>query len=128
MKRSVIHHLSHPPPKSAVRPPTSIASASLSGRSIFPACPQSGSFYFRALRIRHSTKFIKNSSSYQHQMATATPGESATPSSPAVVKLKPIEATPESFQEFGQVVEASPDGDEFGPRDAQLDLSHGIPR
>ncbi|KAL2249220.1 UNVERIFIED_CONTAM: hypothetical protein Sindi_2395700 [Sesamum indicum] len=61
-------------------------------------------------------------------MATETPGESATPSSPAVVKLKPIEATPESFQEFGQVVEASPDGDEFGPRDAQLDLSHGIPR
>lgn len=44
------------------------------------------------------------------------------------IKLNPIEATPESFHEFGQVVEASPDGDEFGPQDAQLDLSRGIPR
>ena len=47
---------------------------------------------------------------------------------PATVKLKPIEATAESFEPYGQVVEASPDGDEFGPRDAQLDLSRGIPR
>ncbi|GFQ03558.1 hypothetical protein PHJA_002499600 [Phtheirospermum japonicum] len=54
--------------------------------------------------------------------------ESAAPYYPAVIRLKPIEATPESFQEFGQVVEASPDGDEFGPRDAQLDLSYGTPR
>ncbi|CAI9759246.1 unnamed protein product [Fraxinus pennsylvanica] len=46
----------------------------------------------------------------------------------AVIKLKPIEATPETFQEFGQVIEASIDGEEFGPHDAQLDLSHGIPR
>lgn len=44
------------------------------------------------------------------------------------VKLKPVEATPETFREFGQVVEASPDGDLFGPKDAQLDLSRGIPR
>ncbi|ONI24003.1 hypothetical protein PRUPE_2G218200 [Prunus persica] len=44
------------------------------------------------------------------------------------VKLKPIEATVESFEEYGQVVEASPDGEEFGARDAQLDLSHGVPR
>ncbi|CAK9139750.1 unnamed protein product [Ilex paraguariensis] len=48
--------------------------------------------------------------------------------SPAVVKLDLIEATPETFKEFGQVIEASPDGEEFGPRDAQLDLSQGIPR
>ncbi|KAI3809001.1 hypothetical protein L1987_24965 [Smallanthus sonchifolius] len=47
---------------------------------------------------------------------------------PAVVKLKPIEATPETFKEFGQVIQASPDGDEFGPHDAQLDLSQGTPR
>ncbi|CAN4087152.1 unnamed protein product [Withania somnifera] len=46
----------------------------------------------------------------------------------SVMKLKPIEATPESFKEFGQVIEASPDGEEFGPRDALLDLSRGIPR
>ncbi|MCD7467840.1 Ureidoglycolate lyase [Datura stramonium] len=51
-----------------------------------------------------------------------------TTSLPSVMKVKPIEATPETFKEFGQVIEASPDGEEFGPRDAQLDLSRGIPR
>ncbi|RCV27993.1 hypothetical protein SETIT_5G370000v2 [Setaria italica] len=45
-----------------------------------------------------------------------------------VVKLRAVEATPESFAPFGQVIAASPDGDEFGPHDAQLDLSRGIPR
>lgn len=54
------------------------------------------------------------------------PGESTPP--PAVLRLKPIEATAETFGEFGQVIEASPDGEEFGPQDAQLDLSRGIPR
>ncbi|KAK7343832.1 hypothetical protein VNO77_12885 [Canavalia gladiata] len=47
---------------------------------------------------------------------------------PKVVTLKPIEATPSTFKDYGQVVEASPDGQEFGPHDAQLDLSRGIPR
>ncbi|GAB4852180.1 hypothetical protein Ancab_016371 [Ancistrocladus abbreviatus] len=45
-----------------------------------------------------------------------------------VVKLGVIEATPATFEEFGQVIEASPDGHEFGPYDAQLDLSRGTPR
>lgn len=45
-----------------------------------------------------------------------------------VVRLRAVEATPESFAPFGQVITASPDGDEFGPHDAQLDLSRGIPR
>ncbi|KAJ8766024.1 hypothetical protein K2173_020540 [Erythroxylum novogranatense] len=45
-----------------------------------------------------------------------------------ILKLEPIEATPESFKEFGQVIEPSQDGEEFGPRDALLNLSHGIPR
>jgi hypothetical protein len=45
-----------------------------------------------------------------------------------VVKLRAVEATPESFAPFGQVITGSPDGDEFGPHDAQLDLSRGIPR
>nr|POE44680.1 hypothetical protein CFP56_77488 [Quercus suber] len=40
-----------------------------------------------------------------------------------VVEVKVIEATKEGFEEYGQVIEASPDGDEFGPQDAQLDLS-----
>ncbi|KAJ0259729.1 Ureidoglycolate hydrolase [Hirschfeldia incana] len=48
--------------------------------------------------------------------------------SPVEVNLIPIEATPESFADYGQVIEASSDGDRFGPNDAQLDLSRGIPR
>lgn len=54
-------------------------------------------------------------------------GES-TAAAAAAVRLKPIEATAETFGEFGQVIEASADGEEFGPQDAQLDLSRGIPR
>ncbi|XAR48960.1 hypothetical protein NMG60_11031957 [Bertholletia excelsa] len=46
----------------------------------------------------------------------------------AAVRLKPVEANPETFKEFGQVIDSSADGEEFGPRDAQLDLSRGIPR
>jgi len=39
---------------------------------------------------------------------------------------KPI--TPEAFAPFGQVIFASPDGDRFGPHDAQLQLDAGTPR
>ncbi|XP_050208942.1 uncharacterized protein LOC126659666 [Mercurialis annua] len=46
----------------------------------------------------------------------------------AIMKVKAIEATPESFKEYGQVIEASSDGGKFGPQDAQLDLGQGIPR
>nr|XP_004496337.1 uncharacterized protein LOC101509929 isoform X1 [Cicer arietinum]XP_004496338.1 uncharacterized protein LOC101509929 isoform X1 [Cicer arietinum] len=45
-----------------------------------------------------------------------------------VVTVKPIEATPSTFKDYGQVIEASPDGEGFGPHDAQLDLTQGIPR
>ncbi|XP_077217084.1 uncharacterized protein LOC143851509 [Tasmannia lanceolata] len=45
-----------------------------------------------------------------------------------MVKLKTIEATPASFQAFGQVIEVSPDGQQFGPHDAQLELHRGTPR
>lgn len=45
-----------------------------------------------------------------------------------IMKLKAIEATPESFAEYGQVIEATGDGAEFGSQDAQLDLTNGIPR
>ncbi|KAL2324749.1 hypothetical protein Fmac_023807 [Flemingia macrophylla] len=44
------------------------------------------------------------------------------------VTLKAIEATPSTFKDYGQVIEASPDNQKFGPHDAQLDLSQGIPR
>ncbi|EEC71748.1 hypothetical protein OsI_04317 [Oryza sativa Indica Group] len=44
-----------------------------------------------------------------------------------VVTLRAVEATPESFAPFGQVV-AAYGGKRFGPNDAQLDLSRGVPR
>uniref|UniRef100_A0A1D1YMH4 Putative ubiquinone biosynthesis protein UbiB n=1 Tax=Anthurium amnicola TaxID=1678845 RepID=A0A1D1YMH4_9ARAE len=47
---------------------------------------------------------------------------------PATVKLRAIEATPASFAEFGQVISTNPDGGEFGPSDAQLELHRGVPR
>nr|AFK36770.1 unknown [Lotus japonicus] len=47
---------------------------------------------------------------------------------PKLLKLKPIEATPATFKDYGQVIQASPDGHGFGPHDAQLDLTRGIPR
>ncbi|PKA63175.1 hypothetical protein AXF42_Ash007971 [Apostasia shenzhenica] len=52
----------------------------------------------------------------------------ATAKTAKIVELKPIDATTESFAEFGQVVSASRDGEEFGPQDAQLELHRGIPR
>ena len=48
-------------------------------------------------------------------------------SEPTLMRLKPIEATQESFKEYGQVIEASPDGEEFGPNDAQLDFPKESP-
>lgn len=121
MKRLAFPQLSHPPPKSA---------AAACATPIFRACSQSHPLNLDAVK----TDFIKkqsvytDSSSYRRQMAATATGEITVSSSPAVIRLNPIEATPESFREFGQVIEASPDGDEFGPRDAQLDLSRGIPR
>lgn len=44
------------------------------------------------------------------------------------VVLKPVEATADNFKEYGQLIKSSPDGAQFGPQDAQLDLSHGTPR
>ncbi|XP_051116338.1 uncharacterized protein LOC127241367 [Andrographis paniculata] len=79
------------------------------------------SIQFHSRRIAYSPALL----SYSSPMAT---GEATVRSSPAVINLNPIDATPETFKEFGQVIEASPDGDEFGPADAQLDLSRGIPR
>ncbi|MCL7024737.1 hypothetical protein MKW94_017449 [Papaver nudicaule] len=46
----------------------------------------------------------------------------------SMVKLPVIDATPINFADFGQVCEALPDDGAYGPRDAELDLSHGIPR
>ncbi|MGF1600811.1 MAG: ureidoglycolate lyase [Thermosynechococcaceae cyanobacterium] len=45
--------------------------------------------------------------------------------------LKPLQAqsiSAELFQPFGQVIFPSSDGVPYGPQDAQLQLSHGIPR
>ncbi|CAO2826218.1 unnamed protein product [Amaranthus hypochondriacus] len=45
-----------------------------------------------------------------------------------VVTLKAIEATPETFKDYGQVIQSSVDGEDFGPHDAKLELSRGTPR
>lgn len=52
------------------------------------------------------------------------------PSSAALLarSLTPQPITPAAFAPFGQVIFASPDGAVFGPDDAQLYLSEGIPR
>ena len=52
------------------------------------------------------------------------PGGSST----TRVALKAEELTVEAFAPFGQVCKAEEDGVEFGPADAQLDLSQGTPR
>lgn len=53
---------------------------------------------------------------------------SSTSSSLRTVALSVTELTPESFAPYGQVLDPQPDGLVFGPHDAQLDLSRGIPR
>ncbi|TKY51549.1 hypothetical protein E2542_SST23065 [Spatholobus suberectus] len=45
-----------------------------------------------------------------------------------VVTLKSIEATPSNFKDYGQVIEPCPNFQEYGPQDAQLDLTQGTPR
>lgn len=45
-----------------------------------------------------------------------------------VLRLEAIEANPQSFQDYGQVIEPIPDSQGFGPLDAHLDLSRGTPR
>ncbi|KAG0451493.1 hypothetical protein HPP92_026186 [Vanilla planifolia] len=44
------------------------------------------------------------------------------------IKLRPIDATPESFADFGQVISASGERQQYGPNDAQLELHRGTPR
>lgn len=53
---------------------------------------------------------------------------STFPSAVRTVTLPVTELTPESFALYGQVIDTQADGVRFGPHDAQLDLSHGIPR
>lgn len=44
------------------------------------------------------------------------------------IALRVSDLTPDSFAPYGQVIDPQPDGVPFGPHDAQLDLSRGIPR
>lgn len=43
-----------------------------------------------------------------------------------LLRTEPISV--EAFAPFGQVIFPTPDGQEYGPMDAQLELSQGIPR
>ncbi|XP_019196211.1 PREDICTED: uncharacterized protein LOC109190215 isoform X1 [Ipomoea nil] len=101
----------------AIRPPAVVV---LRGISLIGLPPLSGG--------RNSIPVPPRANRSQPLSVVKMESACETKPSPAVVKLKPIEATPETFREFGQVIEASPDGEEFGPRDAQLDLSRGVPR
>jgi ureidoglycolate hydrolase len=44
------------------------------------------------------------------------------------VELTVQALTPEAFAPFGQIMTHTPDGQLFGPTDAQLDIARGIPR
>ncbi len=47
----------------------------------------------------------------------------------ASLKYLPVTTiTPEAFQPYGQVIAAIPDGQLYGPNEAQLDLQNGTPR
>ncbi|WOK96670.1 hypothetical protein Cni_G05377 [Canna indica] len=71
---------------------------------------------------------LPSSSPFRGVKMASSAASALKTSSPKIITLKPIEATPESFAAFGQVVSASPDGEEYGPRDAQLELHRGVPR
>ncbi len=56
-------------------------------------------------------------------------GELVNPSPPPrVLTLIAQELTPEAFLPYGQVVRPVADNANYGPDDAQLDLSRGVPR
>jgi hypothetical protein len=56
-------------------------------------------------------------------------GELVNPSpTPRVLTLIAQELTPEAFLPYGQVVRPVADNANYGPDDAQLDLSRGVPR
>jgi len=58
-----------------------------------------------------------------------TMGELVNPSPPPrVLTLIAQELTPEAFLPYGQVVRPVADNANYGPDDAQLDLSRGVPR
>jgi ureidoglycolate hydrolase len=61
---------------------------------------------------------------------TVSAAHSTSPSPAAIKKrtLPLIEATPQTFSRYGQVVMPMEDGIVFGPDDAQLDLTRGTPR
>jgi hypothetical protein len=50
------------------------------------------------------------------------------PPPPRVLTLIAQELTPEAFLPYGQVVRPVADNANYGPDDAQLDLSRGVPR
>ena len=56
--------------------------------------------------------------------AAAEPNKTTT----TVIKLKPVDLTPELFAPYGQVVGPTDDGAAFGADDAQLELDQGTPR
>ena len=86
-------------------------------------CPVGASTRTMAARPSHSVRSPARSPGRVVASAKAPGGSSTTR-----VALKAEELTVEAFAPFGQVCKAEEDGVEFGPADAQLDLSQGTPR
>jgi ureidoglycolate hydrolase len=74
-------------------------------------------------RCRRATTAARASTRVVAKAADASPAHTCTR-----VALKAETLTVEAFAPFGQVCKAEEDGVEFGPADAQLDLSQGTPR
>ena len=86
-------------------------------------CTVGASTRTMASRPSHSVRIPARSPGRVVASAKAPGGSSTTR-----VALKAEELTVEAFAPFGQVCKAEEDGVEFGPADAQLDLSQGTPR
>ena len=74
-------------------------------------------------RCRRATTAARASTRVVAKAADASPAHTCTR-----VALKAETLTVEAFAPFVQVCKAEEDGVEFGPADAQLDLSQGTPR
>ena len=100
---------------SAFAPRVSRVSAESSGRRVFSSTPH-------VSRVGASRSSLGSRPSARVRAAS----ESSDTLESVVITAEAL--TPEAFAPFGQVISAEEDGAEFGPDDAQLDLSQGTPR
>eukprot|EP00897_Mesotaenium_endlicherianum_P005753 jgi/Mesen1/5205/ME000258S04305 len=75
-----------------------------------------------------STILCRSSSAGPTTHETSVDAGDNVENSVRTLRIKPLELTAEAFAPFGQIVGPSEDGVEYGPQDAELDLSQGLPR